>query len=252
MSEAFFTGSTAYSAILETGSAGTWTLDVRQNSGFGFWTATPQPWGVTIAGRSWSGSWVYDWRTGPDIIRLASSDTHGLYPRPLVTSTLSASADVRMDSGLGNSYPSHVFVATGTASAPATPPAPVVDSITATSMRVLYLDGPDGGTPITSRALQVANAPDFSGPSDLIGVDQSGVYIATQLIPGSPFYWRYRVQNAVGVSAWSAATFARTLSGAYLSNGSSWAPALVTLSDGVSWRNAEVLISDGAAWRKAG
>lgn len=136
---------------------------------------------------------------------------------------------------------------------PPAQPAPVtLDQITPTSMRVVYLDGPDGGTPITSRALQVSQTPAFTGPVDTIGVDQSGIYVAANLLPAYPFYWRYRTQNIVGVSPWSYPVGATTQGFVWISDGTTYTRYAVDISDGVQWVRQIAAVSDGAAWLAGG
>jgi hypothetical protein len=119
-----------------------------------------------------------------------------------------------------------------------------------TSVRYRFQDGSDGGSPITSRAIQFGNS-DFSD-SVLVGVDSSGTYTFTGLVPAHRYYARARVQNAVGVSPWSETTSVVTSGFVNVSDGTSWSPYAVDVSDGTSWIRQIVEVSDGTNWKVQG
>lgn len=125
--------------------------------------------------------------------------------------------------------------------------------ITFTSMRYSMQDGSDGGSPITSRACQYSTTSNFSsGNSPIIGLTTSGTHVATGLKPGTRYYWRSRVQNAVGVSPWSAVTSAATLGGVNVSDGTKWSLWVVDVSNGSQWVRQAVEVSNGSTWKPAG
>jgi hypothetical protein len=133
------------------------------------------------------------------------------------------------------------------------PDAPIPEGftdVTTTSMTYHFHDGSDGGSSITSRAVEYATSADFStGSSGWVGVGSSGVVPVSGLVPGVLYYWRARVQNANGVSPNSAVISQRTLGGVYVSDGTVWKPAEVLVSDGTAWKPATVGVSDGIAWK---
>lgn len=74
----------------------------------------------------------------------------------------------------------------------------------------------------------------------------------TGLTPGVDYWFRVAALNEAGVGAYSGARTARTLSGAYVSDGSTWVPCEVFVSDGSSDQSGEVYVSDGVTYQAAG
>lgn len=142
---------------------------------------------------------------------------------------------------------------------PTAPPAPIpypnladsVDQITTESMRYRFQDNGTGGAAVTSRAVQYSTTEDFSsGNSAVTGVSSAGTLTATDLEPGTTYYWRARIQTAAGVSPWSIVSSGTTLAGIYVSDGSDWKPTALRVSDGTAWENVNPLISDGDSWEE--
>ena len=211
MAESNFSGSSAYTGILNVDSFGNWNLQVRKNSGTGYWANSGSPWSVTINGHTFSGSWTYDFR-GVSLITIASQATHGAYPRPALGQNVNASWSVSMQSGIGTSSGAFVFFAAGTAT---TPPAPspvagTPDQITPTSMRYRFSGNGDGGSGIIRWEYQYSTTPGFtSGNSAVITGD--GTEDVSGLTPNTTYYFRSRGVNAVGNGAWSATSQGTTL-----------------------------------------
>lgn len=133
------------------------------------------------------------------------------------------------------------------------PPATIpltLDEITRNSMRYRFSSGGDGGSPIIRWEVQYSTSADFTTGTVLI--TSSGTSVVTGLKPGVMYYWRSRGVNAAGNGAWSIVMSARTLSGAWISDGTDWLPALVFISNGTDWLPANSQISTGAAWVPTG
>lgn len=124
------------------------------------------------------------------------------------------------------------------------------DQVTQTSMRVRYLDGATGGAAITSRALQYSLTPDFSSQnSPLIGVGISGFYASSGHAIGTRYYWRYRTQNAVGVSDWSDIVSAMTLGGGRRKVGGSWVNIVRWVKVAGAWKKTRRWVKVAGVWR---
>ena len=149
MGESNFSGSSAYTGILNTNSSGGWELIVRKNSGSGYYTGAAQSWSVSINGTTFSGSWTYDFRSY-STRKIAWEGSHGNYARPTIGKNVSASWSVNMDSGIGNSSGSFTFWANGTASAPGQVPWVNATSVTSDSFTVNWGAPGNGGSAITN------------------------------------------------------------------------------------------------------
>ena len=234
------------------GTAGTMRIE-DYGTGVAFWILCSD--GATNVGSYvWSGV-VNGSPVGGSVNLPAGFGSRNLGAWPVSTSqTVSFHQNATGTSGLGGAADHSAFInRTPAATAPPKPTmdvgSPNPDQITPTSMRVRYLDQGDGGSTITTRALQVAQTPDFSGSTAMIPVDQSGIYQAIGLTPGYPFYWRYRVQNAIGVSPWSDPVLAWTTGTVQVSDGTTFVRYAVDVSDGTTWVRQIVDVSDGTNWR---
>lgn len=209
MAESNFSGSSAYTGILNVNSFGGWNLQVRKNSGSGYWSAGASPWSVTINGHTFSGSWTYDFR-GTSLITIASEGTHGNYPRPVIGGNVGASWSVSMQSGIGTSSGSFVFFASGTATVPP-PPAPIgVDQITPTAMRYRFSSQGDGGSGIIRWEYQYSTTSNFSSGNSAV-ITGTGTENVSGLTPNTTYYFRSRGVNAVGNGGWSSVISGTTL-----------------------------------------
>jgi hypothetical protein len=75
---------------------------------------------------------------------------------------------------------------------------------------------------------------------------------AVGLRPGTTYYGGVTAHNGDGWGPPSTITSTRTLSGAYVSDGSSWMPTELFVSDGTNQNVAETYVSDGTTWKPAG
>jgi hypothetical protein len=125
-----------------------------------------------------------------------------------------------------------------------------------TAMTNFTMEEDDGGSPVTSYVLQISRVWDFS--SDVFQMEVgTGQNRLTDLVPGTYYYYRVAARNGVtamnGGTAglWSATTSFRTLSGAYVGNGSSFSPVQVFAGDGTNWNPTSVFVGDGTNWNPA-
>jgi len=139
------------------------------------------------------------------------------------------------------------------AKAPGAPGTPTFSEILPTSVRVSWSAAPRGNADIDGYGLRLATDPSmdagivFDAP---IGNVLS--YVVPGLTPGTTYYARVSAHNGDGWGTASAVSSVRTLSGAYVSNGSAWLPTEVFVDDGTTARVGEVYVSDGSAWKPAG
>lgn len=120
-------------------------------------------------------------------------------------------------SGLGGPVSFTQYIARSTV-----PAAPSIDdliTITHTSMVYDQDDNSNGGSAITARHYQISTDSAFTGASWILISDPGGTVTLTGLIPGTKYYVRGRVTNAVGNSAPSASKNATTLAGTYVRHG---------------------------------
>jgi hypothetical protein len=104
--------------------------------------------------------------------------------------------------GLGG--PTDFWVTVNRATVPPAPTpwciSPNPNQITPTTLRAQFCSQGDGGSAITSWAIQIATNPSFT---NAFTAASTGTTTFTDLVPGTTYYFRARGQNAIGVSAWS-------------------------------------------------
>ena len=213
MPESNFSGSSAYSGILNVNSGGGWEILVRKNSGSGYWTSAAQGWSVSINGATFSGTWTYDFR-GTSLIRIAGQDTHGAYPRPALGQNIGASWSVNMASGIGNSSGSFAFWADGTASAPGQVPWTSATAVTTNSFTANWGAPANNGAAITNYDLHITRTPAHDATNAAF-FNWTGSTATSKSFTGQPrgttFYISVRAQNGAGEGAWSNWTSFSTL-----------------------------------------
>ena len=205
MPESNFSGSSAYTGILNVNSTGGWELVVRKNSGSGYYTTGAQSWSVSINGATFSGTWTYDFRSYSSR-RIAGQDTHGNYPRPALGQNVGASWSVNMDSGLGNSSGSFAFWADGTASPPGQVPWTSATAVTTNSFTANWGAPAANGAAITNYDLHITRTPAHD-PAGAAFYNWTGSTATSKSFTGQPrgtkFYISVRAQNGAGDGAWS-------------------------------------------------
>lgn len=138
------------------------------------------------------------------------------------------------------------------AKAPGAPQNVRVTNVTPTTVTVAWDPGSRGNADIDLYSPHKATQPNFS---DDVFVQVGGgerSYTWTGLTPGTTYYLRVNAHNADGWSDMSATVQTRTLSGFYVSDGSTWKATEAFVSDGSAWKPIEVYVSDGSTWKPAG
>ena len=205
MAESNFSGSAAYTGILNVNGDGGWELFVRKNSGSGYYSSAAQAWSVSINGSYFSGSWTYDFR-GTSLIRLASNASHGAYARPAISQNVGASWSINMASGLGNSSGSFAFWANGTAGVPNQVPWVNATGVTSSSFTVNWGAPADNGAALNDYDLHICRVAAHD-PNGAAYYNWTGSTATSRAFTGQPrgtvFYAAVRAQNGVGQGAWS-------------------------------------------------
>lgn len=133
-----------------------------------------------------------------------------------------------------------------TGSVPTAPSAPLLSSVTATSVDVSWTDNSDGGSSITAH--QIGWGTSSTTPTS--SVSANSPQVITGLTPGTTYYIFVRAQNSVGWSAWSKSTSMRTVAGAYILVGSAWKLAVPYVNVGGTWKRAEAWGRNAGVWRR--
>lgn len=129
---------------------------------------------------------------------------------------------------------------------PTAPSAPLLSSVTATSVDVSFSPNDDGGTPVT--AFQIGWGTNSTSPTSTVSA--TSPQVVTGLIPGTTYYIFVRSQNSVGWSAWSKPTSMMTVAGAYILVGSTWKLAVPYVNVGGTWKLAETWGRSAGSWKR--
>lgn len=133
-----------------------------------------------------------------------------------------------------------------TLAAPTAPSAPLLSSVTATSVDVSWTNNSDGGSQITAN--QIGWGTSSVAPTS--SVSANSPQVINDLIPGTTYYIFVRAQNSVGWSAWSKPTSMRTIAGAYILVGSTWKLAVPYVNVGGIWKLAESWSRSAGVWKR--
>lgn len=133
-----------------------------------------------------------------------------------------------------------------TSSVPTAPSAPLLSSVTATSVDVSWTDNDNGGSSITAH--QIGWGTSSTAPTS--SVSANSPQVVTGLTPGTTYYIFVRAQNSVGWSAWSKPTSMRTVAGAYILVGTTWKLAVPYVNVGGTWKLAEAWGRSAGVWRR--
>lgn len=133
-----------------------------------------------------------------------------------------------------------------TQTVPTAPQAPLLSSVTATTVDIAFYPNSDGGTAIT--AWQIGWGTSSTTPTS--SVSAKSPQILSGLTPGTKYYIFVRAQNSVGWSAWSKPTMMITVAGAYILVGSTWKLAIPYVNVGGTWKMAEAWARNAGAWSR--
>jgi hypothetical protein len=133
-----------------------------------------------------------------------------------------------------------------TLSVPTAPSAPLLSSITATSVDVSWTDNSNGGSAIIAH--QIGYGTSSSAPTTTVSA--SSPQVVNGLTPGTTYYIFVRAQSSVGWSAWSKPTSMKTVAGAYILVGSTWKLAVPYVNVGGTWKLAEAWGRSAGVWKR--
>lgn len=132
---------------------------------------------------------------------------------------------------------------------PTAPQAPLLSSVTATTVDVAFYPNSDGGSGITAWQIgwHVAVPWDPVAPNI---ISAKSPQVLTGLAPGTTYYIFVRAQNAIGWSAWSKPTKMITIAGAYILVGTTWKLAIPYVNVGGTWKVAEAWGRVAGVWSR--
>lgn len=134
-----------------------------------------------------------------------------------------------------------------TLSVPTAPSAPLLSSVTATSVDASWSANSNGGSTITE--YQLGYGISAIGPS--VTFSASSPQVITGLTPGNRYFIFVRARNSVGWSDWSKPTSMNTVAGAYILVGTTWKLAVPYVNVGGTWKLAEAWGRSAGAWSRA-
>jgi hypothetical protein len=140
--------------------------------------------------------------------------------------------------------------------APSAPQSVAISNVQSTSMTVAWA-APADTTELGVSGYEVQYATDAAFTTGVQTKTVSTLSATlTGLTPGVRYYVRVSAKNPVTDAAGtvgprSGATEAKTLSGAYVSDGSTFGTAEVYVGNGSTWPLAEVYVGDGTSWSPA-
>lgn len=192
--------------------------------------------------------------TGKTILAVSSSAAvtiGGLTPGLTYYFRVAAKNAVTTKAGSTSVYTSVISLVT--TSAPSAPLNPAISNITPISFDLAWgTPASDGGSAVTSYVVQYTHgAADFSGDFTTVNAASSPLSI-TGLLPGTDYIARIAAVNSAGQSPWSAVASARTPSGAYVSDGNTFAATVMFVGDRTDWKTVEVYAGDGINWNAVG
>lgn len=133
-----------------------------------------------------------------------------------------------------------------TQNTPTAPAAPLLSSVTATTVDVAFYPNDNGGSAIT--AWQIGWGLSSTAPTSTISA--ASPQVLKGLTPGTTYYIFVRAQNSVGWSAWSKPTMMKTVAGAYILVGSTWKLAIPYVNVGGTWKKAEAWGRVAGTWSR--
>lgn len=231
-----------------------WEARARRISGAVSYDLTAYPWAIAVGPENPGGSHNLDFRSTSSIL-LGTGETGWIAHAEDGSLALYVAAAMDTSGIFGDASFSATFYTDPITRPrpPSAPGTPVVSDILPTSAVISWTPPADMGTAaLVGYEVWWAHDPGFTtGVGSVASFGPTSLYLPG-LEPGHDYYTRIRARNGVGLGPYSAATFFRTLSGAYVSDGSSWIPREVYVSDGSSWGAGIVYVSDGSSWIPAG
>lgn len=167
------------------------------NSNNGTTFSASLPWGYTVNGSTWNGTFNY--AAGAGWRRLGNFTVTG-------SQTLTFRLGSTGTGGFGGPTTFNQFI--NRQSVPPAPTTPALSEITSSSMKVIFHSQGDGQSPIIRWDLGYGTDPNGA---PLPYTVSTGTTVVTGLISGATYYFWARGVNALGVGPWSARGSATTL-----------------------------------------
>ncbi|WP_322412068.1 hypothetical protein [Microbacterium invictum] len=242
-----------------------WRVVLQRGSDGFAWSGSTQYWSASIGGVNYNGTFTLNQNEATTATRVVGAgstwhghDSEGYRPGFPSNAYIDTNHGNVGDGGSGDAWVDAPRI-------PKTPAAPhtvYVDlsTIRPSSFGVRYTRGDNRGAGIDYDHVQWATD---SGFTNVVWNDTppngnpngysnpSGVSPAVKLRPGTIHYVRARSHNTRGWSPWSSTVNARTLSGAYVWNGTEWRPCEVLVWSGTAWVTGEVSSYTGTEWKQA-
>lgn len=134
-----------------------------------------------------------------------------------------------------------------TVSVPTAPSAPLLSSVTATTVDVNWTDNTNGGSPITAHQISYGVSP---LPDSNTIVSASAPQVVTGLSPGTVYNFAVRALNSTGWSAWSKVTSVRTVAGVRINVNGVWKLAVPYVNVAGVWKMAEAWTKNSGTWSR--
>ncbi len=225
----------------------------ERTSGAISWELTPYPFTVRIGNNIWSGTVVLDFRNTSVITVWTgfsdwiNHDGNGNLGFPAETYMVNAGLFGNAETGM--QWPQ----ADRIPAVPGPPSSPALSNIQPTSITFTWGTADRGHADIDSWGVWISSRSDFASDYWTTTVPLSPrSFTFTGIPPGQVRYFRVNAHNGDGWGPYSTTVSARTLSGAYVSDGTTWRPCEVFISDGTAWQTGLVQVSTGSAWNPAG
>ena len=136
-----------------------------------------------------------------------------------------------------------------TLSGPSAPTKAAISSITQSSIVATFAPNANGGSAIIDYQIAYSKTASVTGAPTITTTATSRTVAG--LSPGTVYYFWVRARNAIGWSAWSAVSSARTLAGMYIKNGNVWVAATPYVNVGGVWKVARPFVRQGGFWKEA-
>lgn len=229
-----------------------WSLYLYCYNGQSFHLSNNIGWSVNIAGNVYSGSFSFDFRgTTAKLIAVGSTwighDANG-YAHIGVSGFKGVDGSSAIDD---NVTVSGAFDLPRIPKPPVQNGAPVASNLAPTAVTLTWpANTNNNGASVDQYLLRLHTNPNVEtagyvdyplGPTTL-------TRNVTGLLPGTQYYAAVYARNSQGYSPKSAETPFKTLSGAYVRNGSTWKPAEALVYRSGLWKSAEVLVYRSGAW----
>ena len=148
--------------------------------------------------------------------------------------------------------PWSAYTTVTTLDVPDAPHVPTVSNIKQSSVDVTFVDGANGGSPITGRTIGYSTSTAPGEPQYQVPADADGTTTITGLTPGTTWYFWSRTTNKYGDSVWSSApASAKTTAGVLVKDGTGpYKPAVPYVNVNGVWHIATPWGKVAGVWKQ--